>query len=96
MTSRGFGTEAAKRTPLGRHVTPVSKAIDAIERGVERRSRRVVTPRWVEPLLHTRMVAQRVTERAISPRKVAQILEIARREDAPLTTPQEQEPSRSS
>lgn len=88
MTSRGFGTEAAKRTPLGRHVTPVERAIDAIERGIERRSRRVVTPRWVAPLLHTRMAAQRAVERAMSARKVDEVLEIARTEHAELTTPQ--------
>jgi NAD(P)-dependent dehydrogenase (short-subunit alcohol dehydrogenase family) len=91
MTSRGFGTEAAKRSPLGRHVTPVERGIDAIERGIERRSRRVVAPRWVAGILPTRMVAQRVTERALSNRKISEIAEIARGEDAPLTTPQPDE-----
>ena len=48
MTSRGFDTEAASRMPLGGHghlpVAPVGPAIDALERGIERRSRRVVSP----------------------------------------------------
>src|SRR4051794_16175113 len=69
MTSRGFGTQAARhltaRTASLRSVAPLSEAIDAIERGIERRSRRVYAPRWVGPLLPIRMVAQRVVERAV-------------------------------
>ncbi len=46
MTSRGFATEAAKRMPIGGNgrlpVAPVGPAIDALERGIVRRSRRVV------------------------------------------------------
>jgi NAD(P)-dependent dehydrogenase (short-subunit alcohol dehydrogenase family) len=93
MTSRGFGTEAASKTPLGGNghlpVTPVERAIDAIEHGIHHRSRRIVTPRWVGAVLPIRMVAQRVTERMIRGRRLAEILEIARAEHAPLTTPQE-------
>ncbi len=47
MTSRGFATEAAKRTPLGSGrlpVAPVGPAIDALERAIRRRSRRIVSP----------------------------------------------------
>jgi NAD(P)-dependent dehydrogenase (short-subunit alcohol dehydrogenase family) len=91
MTSRGFATEAASRTPLGGHglkkVAPVGPAIDAIERGVRRRSRRVVSPSWVAAVLAIRPIAQRVAPLAIR-RGLAETLEIARREEAPLTTPQ--------
>jgi NAD(P)-dependent dehydrogenase (short-subunit alcohol dehydrogenase family) len=93
MTRRGFGTEAARRTPLGGNgalpVTPVERGIDAIERGVRNRSRRIVAPRRVAPALPARMAVQRVAERVLRGRKLAETLEIARREHAPLTTPQE-------
>ena len=64
MVRQGFGTEAARRMseigPRRRPVTPLEAGIDAIERGIARRSRRVVAPRWVAPLLPMRMLAQRV------------------------------------
>jgi NAD(P)-dependent dehydrogenase (short-subunit alcohol dehydrogenase family) len=43
--------------------TPVVKAIDAIERGVELRSARVWAPRWVGPMLALRGVLQPLIER---------------------------------
>jgi NAD(P)-dependent dehydrogenase (short-subunit alcohol dehydrogenase family) len=46
-----------------RNPAPLSKAIDAIERGVERRSARVWAPRWVGPMLVLRGVLQPLTER---------------------------------
>jgi NAD(P)-dependent dehydrogenase (short-subunit alcohol dehydrogenase family) len=92
MTSRGFATKAAARTPLGGHglkgVAPVGPAIDAIEAGIRHRSRRVVSPRWVGPLLALRPVVQRVAELAAR-RGLAETLEIARNEEAPLTTSQD-------
>jgi NAD(P)-dependent dehydrogenase (short-subunit alcohol dehydrogenase family) len=42
---------------------PVVKAIDAIERGIERRSARVWAPRWVGPMLTLRGVLQPLIER---------------------------------
>jgi NAD(P)-dependent dehydrogenase (short-subunit alcohol dehydrogenase family) len=90
MTQRGFGTEAAARlTRRGRlsRVAPLSVGIDAIERGIERRARRVVAPGWVGGLLPIRMLAQRVVEVAVR-RDVPRALEIARSENAPLTTPE--------
>ncbi len=42
---------------------PVSHAVDAIERGVERRSARVWAPRWVGPILALRGVVQPIVER---------------------------------
>jgi NAD(P)-dependent dehydrogenase (short-subunit alcohol dehydrogenase family) len=52
------------RTPgFIRNPAPVSKAIDAIERGVERRSARVWAPRWVGPMLVARGLLQPLIER---------------------------------
>lgn len=86
MTSRGFGTEAASRLNLGpRRVAPLETGISAIERGIARRSRRVVAPSWVAAVLPVRMLAQRLIERVIG-RGLDEVLEIARAEHAPLTT----------
>ena len=91
MTSRGFDTQAASRMPLGGHghlpVAPVGPAIDALERGIERRSRRIVSPRWVGAVLAIRPVAQRVIEMQAR-RGLAKTLSIAREEEVELTTPQ--------
>jgi len=46
-----------------RNPAPLSKAIDAIELGVERRSARVWAPRWVGPILALRGLLQPLTER---------------------------------
>ncbi len=46
-----------------RNPAPLSKAIDAIERGISRRSARVWSPRWIGPLLAVRGVLQPLTER---------------------------------
>jgi NAD(P)-dependent dehydrogenase (short-subunit alcohol dehydrogenase family) len=90
MTSRGFGTKAAEA--LGQSgsvtgVTPLDVAIDALERGIARRSRRVVAPGWVAAILPIRMVVQPVMDRLIQ-RNVRKALDIAATENAPFTTPQ--------
>ncbi|WP_019631194.1 SDR family NAD(P)-dependent oxidoreductase [Actinomadura atramentaria] len=94
MTSRGFGTQAAaaligkRRSASGLSgVTPLSAGIDALERGIARRSRRVVAPGWVGAVLPVRMLAQPVMDLLVQ-RGLARALEIARTEDAPLTTAQ--------
>lgn len=90
MTSRGFATEAARRFLGGRtptRVTPLSVGIDALERGIARRARRIVAPAWVAPILPTRMVAQRVVDRVVRSR-VESALAVARDERVELTTPQ--------
>ena len=91
MTSRGFATKAAARTPLGGHgrlpVSRVEPAIDALERGICRRSRRIVSPRWVGAVLPIRMLAQRVVERKVRS-GFGKTLEVARGEEADLTTAQ--------
>jgi NAD(P)-dependent dehydrogenase (short-subunit alcohol dehydrogenase family) len=91
MTSRGFGTEAAAK--IGRRggpftaVAPLAVGVNAIVRGIERRSRRVVAPGWVGPVLPIRMLVQRIVELGAR-RGLDAALEIARREHAPLTTQQ--------
>jgi len=46
-----------------RNPAPLSKAVDAIEHGVERRSSRVWAPRWIGAMLALRGVLQPLTER---------------------------------
>jgi len=89
MTSRGFGTAAAEKLTASvkafTRVAPLPVAIDALERGIARRSRRVVAPAWAAPLLPMRMFAQPFVDLATQ-RDLAAALDIARRENAPLTT----------
>jgi NAD(P)-dependent dehydrogenase (short-subunit alcohol dehydrogenase family) len=96
MTTRGFGTAAA-RAILGRStvsgVAPLGPAIDAVERAIRRRKRQVVSPWWVAVALPLRPIAQRVIDIALR-RGVAQALDIARTEEAPFTTDQPARPSR--
>ena len=90
MTTRGFSTEAAEAMLGGgsfTRVTPVDHAIDALERGIARRSRRIVVPRHLAPVLPVRMAAQRVID-LVARRNLARGLEIARRERPSLTTEQ--------
>ncbi|HEX6116654.1 MAG TPA: SDR family NAD(P)-dependent oxidoreductase [Solirubrobacterales bacterium] len=92
MTSRGFGTEAARVLTSGpfervSRVAPLEVAIDALEAGIARRARRVVAPAWAKPLLPLRMAVQPLVD-AGTQRGLRAALEIARREHAPLTTPQ--------
>jgi NAD(P)-dependent dehydrogenase (short-subunit alcohol dehydrogenase family) len=94
MTSRGFGTEAAARLTqnLGpfMRVAPLHVALDALERGIARRSKRIVAPSRAAGLLPFRMLVQPFVDRAVQ-RHLREALEIARAEHAPLTTPQEEE-----
>ena len=48
-----------------REPAPLSKAIDAIERGIERRAARVWAPRWIGPMLYLRGVLQPLSERRL-------------------------------
>ncbi|MEX2196756.1 MAG: SDR family NAD(P)-dependent oxidoreductase [Thermoleophilaceae bacterium] len=91
MTSRGFATKAAALMPVGGHghlpVAPVEPAIDAIERGIRRRSRRITSPGWGAAVLPLRMLVQPLIERVVR-RNLVRALEIARTEEAPFTTEQ--------
>jgi NAD(P)-dependent dehydrogenase (short-subunit alcohol dehydrogenase family) len=94
MTRRGFGTEAASalmdaspRSGLAFGVAPLKLGIDALERGIARRSRRIVAPWWVGGVLPVRMAVQPVADHLVQ-RGLREILEIARNERVELTTPQ--------
>ncbi len=91
MTSRGFATKAAALMPLGGHgrikPSPVEPVIDMLEHAIRVRARRVVYPRWGLGLLASRAVIPYFVERGVR-RNVARALELARAEQAPLTTPQ--------
>lgn len=91
MTRRGFATNAGAVLTGGRTavspVTPLKVAIDALERGIARRSRRIVAPRWVGAVLPVRMAARPVVDRYVR-RRMADALRAAREEHPPLTTPQ--------
>jgi NAD(P)-dependent dehydrogenase (short-subunit alcohol dehydrogenase family) len=53
-----------ERTPAFlRDPIPVARAVDAIERGIERRSARVWAPRWVGPMIALRGLLQPLLER---------------------------------
>lgn len=96
MTARGFGTRAAAAMGAGgsyNRVTPLPVAIDALERGIARRSRRIVAPWWVGPMLPMRGLAQRVVD-ARGQRGLAEALAIAREEGVEFTTPQPDERDR--
>jgi NAD(P)-dependent dehydrogenase (short-subunit alcohol dehydrogenase family) len=90
MTTRGFDTEAAKRFLGGRtptRVVPLSVGIDALERGIARRSKRIVAPTRVAPGLPFRMAVQPLADLIVR-RRVASALEVARTERVELTTPE--------
>jgi NAD(P)-dependent dehydrogenase (short-subunit alcohol dehydrogenase family) len=91
MVRQGFGTAASQHMRESRwsalRVAPVQAGVDAIERGIARRARRVVAPRWVAAALPMRMLAQRVVEVATRS-SVGEALDIARAERASLTTEQ--------
>ena len=94
MTLRGFGTKAARALPATKRfvrIAPLEVGIDALERGIARRARRVIAPRWMAPALPFRMIVQAVADRVTRPR-LARVLEIARAEKASLTTTQPEEP----
>lgn len=63
-----------------RNPAPLSKAIDAIERGVERRSDRIWHPRWIGAMLALRGVLQPLTERQLrrEPERLRAGIEAAR------------------
>jgi NAD(P)-dependent dehydrogenase (short-subunit alcohol dehydrogenase family) len=91
MTQRGFGTKAAEKLKTAggafTRVAPLEVGVNAIERGITRRSRRVVAPGWVGGVLPVRMLAQRLVDLG-SRRGLDAALQVAREEHAPLTTPQ--------
>jgi NAD(P)-dependent dehydrogenase (short-subunit alcohol dehydrogenase family) len=94
MTRRGFGTAAASEFPAVKvfvRVKPLEHGIEALERGIARRSRRIVVPRYAWGLVAARNAIQPLVER-ITQRKLQKVLQVAREEDAPLTTSQPEPP----
>ena len=90
MTRRGFDTRAARAFPAAKLVgrkRSLDIGIDALERGIARRAKRIVAPRWIAAALPARMAIQPIVERVTQPR-LGKVLEIARDEQPPLTTPQ--------
>lgn len=92
MTSRGFDTEAAAayfgpRRTLNKP-TPLPAAIDALERGIRRRARRICVPRWAAAVVTMRVPAQRLIAVALSRRRLRAALAIAETEDVGFTTAQ--------
>ncbi|MEV4467397.1 SDR family NAD(P)-dependent oxidoreductase [Micromonospora echinofusca] len=90
MTSRGFGTRAATALLHGsrlHRVASLEVGVAALERGIARRSRRIVAPGWVRPVLPLRMAVQPLLDRRFQ-RGLADALRIAQAEPSPLTTPQ--------
>jgi NAD(P)-dependent dehydrogenase (short-subunit alcohol dehydrogenase family) len=91
MVRRGFQTEAVERAARRRSAllrpAPLVRAIDAIERGVQRRSRRVAAPGYVAAVLPLRMLVQPIIDAATRD-GLTEALDLARQEPAPLTTPQ--------
>jgi hypothetical protein len=95
MTRRGFETRAARSLPTAKYIgrrRPLELGIDALERGIAHRSRRVVAPRWMAGALPLRMTIQRVIERVTQP-GLAKALTIAREERVSLTTIQPEDAS---
>jgi NAD(P)-dependent dehydrogenase (short-subunit alcohol dehydrogenase family) len=70
-------TPAFLREPL-----PVDRAVDAIERGIERRSARIWAPRWVGPMIALRGLLQPLAERRVL-RDRASLIDSMRLADAP-------------
>lgn len=90
MTSRGFGTRAATILTGGgslSRTTPLKVGIDALERGIVRRRRRIVAPWWVALVLPLRPVTGRFVE-LYARRNLSEALRVARSETVSLTTEQ--------
>ncbi len=88
MTRRGYDTEAASALLADGDLTsvsPIGVAVDAMEKGIRRRSRRITAPGWVGLVLPVRMAVQPIYDR-IAQKNLAEALAIAAREPAPLTT----------
>jgi NAD(P)-dependent dehydrogenase (short-subunit alcohol dehydrogenase family) len=58
---------------------PLSKAIDAIEHGIERRAARIWAPRWIGPMLALRGLVQPLMERGVErdPTPLAESMRLA-------------------
>ena len=85
--STRMAKERAGGGPFGR-TAPLSKAIDALERGIERRARTITCPRWVGSVLRIRGFSQPIQERETIRRGFGDVIEQSDREPSALTTTQ--------
>lgn len=94
MTTRGFGTSAATKLLEGfpLKADPVEWGINALEKGIARRSRRIYAPFWVAGLMPIRNFTAPIVELATQ-RNLSEALEIARSEHVELTTPAVRSPT---
>jgi NAD(P)-dependent dehydrogenase (short-subunit alcohol dehydrogenase family) len=69
--------------------TPLAKAIDAIEDGIERRAARIWAPRWVGPMLALRGLVQPIMERGVErdPAPLAESMRLAESPSSDLLEP---------
>ncbi len=81
FAERAAGALSDEMPPFMRNPAPLSLAIDAIERGVQRRSARVWAPRWVGAMLALRSLVQPLSERRIL-RDAERVAEAVRAADA--------------
>ncbi|MFC4852619.1 SDR family NAD(P)-dependent oxidoreductase [Actinophytocola glycyrrhizae] len=92
MTTRGFDTKAAAAFFGARGtlspVTPLTVAIDALERGIRGRAARICAPRWAWPVLLARMPVQRAIALRVRGPRMREALAIAETEDVAFTTEQ--------
>ncbi|WP_156754887.1 SDR family NAD(P)-dependent oxidoreductase [Actinokineospora pegani] len=90
MTSRGFGTEAAQAVTGGPMHTPapLKVGVDALVRGIERRSRVIAAPGWARLVPPVRVLVQRYIDTRFRGRRVAAAIGLARQERVGLTTAQ--------
>ena len=93
MVRRGFDRPSAKlgQERLGGPFStwaPVSDVGDAIVAGVARRSRHVMVPKSLRPVLYLRAVVQPLMELRARRAGVADVIRMAEREATELTTPQ--------
>lgn len=86
-------TEVLNRQSPGflRNPVPLSRAVDAIERGIERRAARLWSPRWVGAAIALRGIVQPLTERAIQ-RDSSQLSEAMRLADPASGNVAQQDP----
>ena len=93
MVRRGFDRPSA-REGMDRvggafnRWAPVSDVGDAIERGVARRARHIMVPGWLHGLLYARSVVQPLFEWQSRRGGIAEVIQMAEREETELTTPQ--------
>jgi NAD(P)-dependent dehydrogenase (short-subunit alcohol dehydrogenase family) len=93
MVRRGFDRDSAqagreRMRGFAMKWAPVSDVGDAIVEGVQKRSRHVMVPKSLKPLLYLRSFVQPLSDWQLKRSRVAEVLEMAEREPTELTTPQ--------